>query len=55
MDNPEKLENIGYTRHRKKTNKTKNTTQKTKTMSATNHTNTEMNPGAIEGQFLPHT
>jgi hypothetical protein len=40
MDNPEKTEgairetgNIGYTRHRRKTNNTKNTTQKTEMMS----------------------
>ena len=45
MDNPEKTEgaikngqsretgNIGYTRHRKRTNKTQNTTQKIKKMS----------------------
>jgi hypothetical protein len=32
IDNPEKLAAFGYTRHRTKTNKTKNTTQKTKKM-----------------------
>ena len=32
MDNPEKLATTGYTRHRTKTNKTKNTTQKTNNM-----------------------
>ena len=37
MDNPETLSTLG-TRHRTKTNKTKNTTQKTKKMSNTDPT-----------------
>jgi len=38
MDNPETLDNIGYTRHRTKTNKTKSITQKTKKMGITDST-----------------
>jgi hypothetical protein len=58
--------NIGYTRHKKKTNKTKNTTQKTRKLSNTNptknttqktrklsNTNPTKNPGAREGQAAP--
>jgi len=42
--------NIWYTRHRTKTNKTKNTTQKTKAMSNTDPTkNQGVNPGALKG------
>ena len=42
--------NFGYTRHRKKTDKTKNTTQKTKKMS---NTDLAKNPGAREEQAAP--
>ena len=45
MDNPA-ISNIGYTRHTMKTNKTKNTTQKTKNMS---NTNREKMPGVNTG------
>ena len=46
--------NIGYTRHRSKSNKTKNTTQKTKKMSNTDtHQKLGLNPDALEGQAVP--
>ena len=45
--------NIGYSRHKMKTNKTKNTTQKTKTMSNTDPTkNPGVNPDAREAQAV---
>ena len=49
MDNPHTHAPLG-TRHRTKTNKTKNTTQKTKGMSNTDPTKKpEVNPGVSEG------
>jgi len=38
MDNPNTLVTFGYTKHRTKTNKVINTTQRTKKMSNTDHT-----------------
>ena len=52
-DNPETQATLS-TRHRMKTNKTKNTTQKTKKMSNTNPPNkTGMNPSTQEGRAVP--
>ena len=42
--------NIVYTRHRTKTNKTRNTTQKTTKISNTDPSETGVNPVACEGQ-----